>query len=106
MASRALRPVPEIAAQLADLVNAVSILRDQIINAVAPSDVISDARLSVGKVDGFDLTLDLKTNAAPDKAIFLLEMQPIEGVLFKDIKAGAAKGASHRKVITAKVVAA
>jgi hypothetical protein len=103
-----LRPVPEIATKVIELIDAMTILRGQIISAVTFLNVIDeeDVRLEVAKRgNAFDLTLPVKTNATPDKLAFLLDTQPVQGVRFTQIKVGAAKGASHRKVVTAKVVA-
>lgn len=101
-----LHPVPDIAAQLGELVAAVRILRGQIISAVGRTDAIDDVDLAIAKKeDAFDLTIRLKTNATPDKAVFILETQPVDGVRFDRITVGSANGAGHRKVVTAKVVA-
>lgn len=104
MASRPkLRAVPDTPViLLLQLIDEMAKVRNDIAAIVGEHDCIDLAIAKKG--NAFDLTIALKANTTPERTIFNLEAQPIEGLRFTQIESKPAPRAVNRKIITAKVV--
>ena len=99
-----LRAVPkEPVGMLLRLIDEMATLRNNIAQAVGPNDGID---LAIAK-DGiaFDLTITLKAATSPERAVMMLEAQPLEGVMFDQIATRPTPRTLNRKQVVARIVA-